>query len=93
MTTYTVMYRLDMPPPGADPAHVNLADYREVGEVEAPDLEALFREMNCVDGTETCCKLRVRSMSVGDVAIDVATGTVWYCAPAGWEPMPPRSAG
>ena len=26
-----------------------------------------FREFNAVDGTEICCRLRMRSMSVGDV--------------------------
>jgi hypothetical protein len=66
------------------PASVNLSNYDVVGVVEADDLEGLFREMNAVDGTETCCKLRVRSMSVGDVAVD-DEGMAHFCASAGWE--------
>jgi len=66
------------------PASVKLTDYDEVATVEAPDLDALFREMNAVDGDETCCKLRVRSMSVGDVAVD-DVGQAHFCASAGWD--------
>jgi hypothetical protein len=93
MPTYSVMYRVDMPPPGGKaPADVDLSDYQAVATVEAPDLDALFRDMNAVDGTETCCKLRVRSMSVGDVAIDTAMGEAWCCAGFGWEPVTTRGA-
>jgi len=68
------------------PSTVNSSDYKEVALVDAPDLEDLFREMNNVDGTETCCKLEIRSMSVGDVAID-ESGEAHYCAGSGWEPV------
>ena len=91
--TYTVLYRLDLPPPGADPVDVDLADYKPIAHVQALDLEALFRDMNAVDGTEKCCRLRVRSMTVGDVAIDLETGTAWYCEPAGWKSVTTRGAG
>lgn len=79
MATYRVLYVV---PFGASEAP---SAYREVARVEAAGLDALFRDMNAVDGTETCCRLRVRSMSVGDVAIDTATGEAWCCASIGWE--------
>jgi len=91
MATYRVLYGSAFGPSAA-PAEVDPAAYREVARVEAADLEALFREMNAVGGTETCCRLRVRSMSVGDVAIDVATGEAWYCAAFGWERVAVRGA-
>jgi len=86
MTPYRVLYRTEKYNPDEAPSSVNLADYREVATVESDDLETLFREMNCVDGTETCCRLRVRSLSVGDVAID-PSGSAFYCASCGWEPV------
>lgn len=48
-------------------------------------LGQVFCEFNAVDGTETCCKLRLRSMSVGDVVR--TTDGVFLCASAGWEPV------
>src|SRR5579885_408276 len=66
-----------------DPAH-----YYVVGRVEASDLEDLFRRMNYVDGSEVEYvgrgKLEVRSLSVGDVALD-EQGVAHLCASVGWE--------
>jgi len=91
-TTTKIRYRVLYRESGRDisvaaPAVVSRARYRDIGLVEADDLEGLFREMNAVDGTETCRKLRVRSMSVGDVAIDtrVGQGVAYYCASYGWR--------
>ena len=61
---------------------VSRDDYDKVADVPAEELEAVFREMNAVDGTELCCKLGVRSMSVGDVA--VKDGVAHYCCGMGW---------
>ncbi len=73
---------------GDGPASVSRALYDDVGVVEAEHLEDLFRDMNAVvDGTETCCRLRVRSMSVGDVAIDTRDESAHYCASEGWIPV------
>lgn len=89
LVPYRVLYRSG----GANftgataPLAVRWENYEEVGTVEAPDVEALFRDMNAVEGTETCCKLRVRSMSVGDIALDTREGVAWYCAPTGWKPV------
>ena len=85
---YRVLYResgRDIPV--AAPAVVSRARYRDVGLVEADDLEGLFRDMNAVEGTETCVKMKVRSISVGDVAIDtrVGQGVAYYCASYGWR--------
>lgn len=70
---------------GEAPLSVSLAGYKEVGVVEAPNLGALFADMNAVDGTETCCRMHVRSMSVGDLAIDTRDDAAYYCASVGWK--------
>ena len=62
-------------------------DYELVHEwktKDAPSLEDIFRQMNCVDGDELCCQLKVRSMMPGDVVVD-EDGDVWFCGAAGWE--------
>ena len=87
---YRVLYReAGRDVPVAAPAVVSRARYREIGLIEAVDLEDLFRDMNAVEGNETCCKMKVRSMSVGDVAIDtrVGHGVAYYCASYGWRPV------
>lgn len=70
-----------------DVADVKASDYDYVCDLqvtgETPGLEYAFREMNAVDGTETCCKLRVRSMSVGDVV--VMPGGAFLCMSTGWN--------
>lgn len=68
------------------PTKVNLGEgFTEVTTVETDTLETLFREMNVVDGTELPIKLRVRSMSVGDVAVEEGSGRAHYCASVGWS--------
>lgn len=59
-------------------------DYTFVAELGDVFLEEVFRQMNIVDGDELPVKLKVRSMSSGDVVVD-EDGEVWYCAGAGWE--------
>ena len=68
--------------PSQAPETVSPDDYQQVAEVSG-DLEEVFRQMNAVDGNELCCQLRVRSMSVGDIAVDAA-GVAHYCQGAGW---------
>jgi hypothetical protein len=53
------------------------------GEVEASDLDDLFRKMNVVNGTELPLQLKVRSMCSGDVAVD-EKGIAHFCAMIGW---------
>jgi hypothetical protein len=68
------------------PAKVDLDAYTFIANVDASNLDDLFRRMNVVDGSdfEMPQKLRCRSMSVGDVAID-RDGKAHYCASFGWE--------
>lgn len=48
-------------------------------------LDMVFRAMNGVDGTEANVALKVRSMSVGDIAeID---GALWRCENVGWSQL------
>jgi hypothetical protein len=82
MTVYYVNDLCDAPR-HAPKGGLDRGSYRKVTEVETDDLEVVFRQMNAVDGTELCCKLRVRSMSVGDVAVDAA-GVAHLCCSCGW---------
>ena len=82
--SFRVLYREQAPTHGETPVVVSRARYREIGTVRAVNLEHLFRELNAVDGTEVCCKMGVRSMSVGDVAIDTRDDTAYYCEGVGW---------
>jgi hypothetical protein len=61
-----------------DPSH-----YKFIVAIEAKDLEDVFRQMNNVDGTELPAKLKIRSLSVGDVA--VVNGAASLCMPTGWQ--------
>ncbi len=67
-----------------DPTHYHKVNR---GAVAAFDLAELFRRMNCVDGSDFELvgrgKLEVRSMSVGDVAID-ENGRGYLCNNVGW---------
>lgn len=67
-------------------ASVPASNYKHVVSLDATDLEDLFRRMNVVDGSdiEMPRRLRCRSMSVGDIAIDTQ-GKAHFCASAGWE--------
>ncbi len=71
------------------PDNIKLEDYVGITQrVEADDIEDLFRRMNVVDGSEVEVvgpgKLEIRSLSVGDVAID-ETGRGYLCASFGWN--------
>lgn len=53
-------------------------------------LDDIYRLMNVVDGTELPAALRIRSMSVGDVAtveLDGEPVCSWAVAGVGWEPL------
>jgi len=82
----TVYYVTDLrnAPRHAPKGGLDKAGYRKVAMVETDDLDVAFRQMNAVDGNELCCQLRVRSMSVGDVAVD-ADGVAHLCCSMGWE--------
>jgi hypothetical protein len=63
-------------------------DYKFITKTDvSKEIEGVFRQLNAVDGTELCCRLRVRSMSVGDVLVDAETKVGLFCAPMGWEPL------
>ena len=89
---FTVMYRTDAAIE-RDPLGTRLGreldpcDYSVfpplLAEVEARDLEDVFRKMNVVDGDELPTKLGMRSMMTGDVAIDEDKVT-WLCGMVGW---------
>jgi hypothetical protein len=74
-----------------DAAEVSVGDYDYMCDFRASILSddsvlgQAFREFNAVDGTETCCRLRIRSMSVGDV-VRTADG-VFLCASTGWTEL------
>ncbi len=59
-----------------------------------PVLELIFRQCNCVDGTEwisTQKELKLRSMSVGDMVLLKYNGfhsmvtQLWVCCMTGWK--------
>jgi len=47
-------------------------------------LERIWRDFNCVDGTELCVRLRVRSMCVGDIVHFPETGRWFIVEGCGW---------
>jgi len=84
MPTYRVLYNMTSTR-FMDPADVvDLGDYKEITTITATP-GAVFNMMNAVEGIELCCQLRVRSMSVGDLLQDVATGAVIGCCGCGWK--------
>ncbi len=84
MATFRIFYRNEFPKAGFIPDFINLQAYKQVVVIEAECHEATFGLMNAVYGEELPCKLGLRSMSVGDAVVDVATGKAFYCAPSGW---------
>lgn len=57
------------------------------GKQRRPDLEAVFRWNNVIDGTELPAKLGKRSLSVGDVVGVCTDGHIWEyysVEPTGW---------
>ncbi len=84
--TYLVYYAPSLVFPfGPAPKTVDVKQMRFITELEAAGLEQVFRLMNVVDGTELPVKLKVRSLSVGDVVVEKASGKKWYCASIGWK--------
>lgn len=79
MANYQVFYRKKFAPGWDIPSRVNYNEYEEVARVEALDLEELIRKMN-----ELSNKLKYRSMSIGDVVVDLSTQDVFYFSPIGW---------
>lgn len=88
MAKYQVWYKKS-PNFLAAPKLVDLSEYTKVATVEATSTGEVFRMMNAVDGSELCCKLGVRSMSVGDVLVeerpDGRFGRAMACDPVGWK--------
>jgi hypothetical protein len=82
-----VFYRKDFG--RVDLADVKAGDYDYVCDLRIgfSDTDAAlgvtFGEMNAVHGDETCCRLRLRSMSVGDVV--AVEGRAYLCASFGWK--------
>lgn len=70
-------------------------DYEEIAMVECRDLEHLFRATNHINKSwllnpevmsSTVPDIRmVRSTSVGDIVVEVATGKKFYCQLVGWK--------
>lgn len=85
MHTYKVFYAKDAMA-GYKVPNFTLCGYDEVAVIEAECLDDLFRKMNVVDGTELPLKMKIRSMSCGDVAID-ETGRKFFCALVGWTEL------
>lgn len=65
--------------------------YKEIALVETESLDTLFREMNVVEGDELPVKLKIRSMSVGDIVLNVVTDKASYCAATGWADLDDRT--
>jgi hypothetical protein len=89
MAKYQVWYKKS-PNFLAAPKLVDLSEYTKVATVEATSTGEVFRMMNAVDGSELCCKLGVRSMSVGDLLVEVSSdgfqfGRTVACDPLGWR--------
>ncbi|NDF14770.1 hypothetical protein EB061_05550 [bacterium] len=80
MATYSVRYAKNLGNMQRyAPACLVTSWYREVAVIEAHDLEHVFEVMQE--------RGDIRSMSVGDVVVDVS-GTWHYCSVAGWEEKP-----
>lgn len=69
-----------------NPPKVEGVHFTHVATVDVADVGTVFRVMNTVDGSdfEVPQKIRNRSMSVGDVAVD-ETGRGFVCCMTGWE--------
>jgi len=91
MSIYSVYYALENK--FLDPADkVDLSTFKMVGSLEANSEDDIYRQMNAVMGDELCCQLRIRSMSVGDVLVDEATGKAVGCCGCGWKDVTVTSA-
>jgi len=78
-----VFYRHPDKLPYRDGDPVEADDYHYIASLESEVPGEVFRQMNCVDGTELCCALGVRSMSPGDIAL--TEEAAFLCCPVGWQ--------
>lgn len=62
--------------------------YTKVATVDLKSAEAVFEQMNHIDGTQLISKMYppLRSMSVGDIVVD-ENGVAQMCASAGFQPV------
>jgi hypothetical protein len=58
-------------------------EFSYAASLASEDVEDVFRRMNVVDGDELPVVLGIRSMSVGDIALQGDVAHV--CEPAGWR--------
>jgi hypothetical protein len=67
--------------------------YRVAAEVATSDLETLFEATNTIsqpwmeNASVTRLGTVTKSMSPGDIALDLDAGTAWLCADIGWTPI------
>lgn len=74
---------------GVAPASPNPERYDFIASLANLDHhDDVFRPMNVVDGTELPVRLKVRSMSCGDIVVDMKTSKAWVCADFGWGELP-----
>lgn len=73
------------------PVEVSREEYRAVCVVDAGNADDVFRLMNVIDGDEMPVTLNDRSMSVGDVIVELkddgSDGPSFFCASIGWAPV------
>lgn len=87
MNKYVVLYAIRFPPPSSQ--ELDPLGYKFVAIVDALDKEDVFTKMNVINGDEDELPLRLkcRSMSVGDVLVELKPsgelGT-WLCGSVGW---------
>lgn len=70
--------------------------YVVAAAVDTSDLDGLFKRTNAIDAPWTqnpgvTPMGPTKSMSVGDIAVDLETDTVFLCAPFGWEEITDES--
>lgn len=96
MNTYRVFY-LTANARGGIPTMKNISidivseKYKEITTLRTTDVDMVFREMNVVNGNELPVKLKVRSMCVGDIALNVETDEAVYCSVEGWTALDPKT--
>ena len=75
-----------------DPDEASDLEYICSIDIPSDKFAQVFREMNCVDGGEIVCELKVRSLSVDDVVMIDNGGKlplkVMQCASVGWTERP-----
>lgn len=97
MNVYRVFYNTDnarggLPTMRSIAIDIVTEKYKEVATVEAENVDGVFRDMNVVDGTELPAKLKIRSMCVGDLVLNVITEGAVYCAASGWVELDAKTS-